>query len=131
MSEVTGQHQGGSDPEPLEEDATMSSSILERVDTCPPWCTAVHGTYTDDLDALHSADEVPLASSLTAQLCCSVDPLTGEVDGPFIVVGREEWSPQRTAEVGLALLRLAALADSGARADVSAPCGCAAAHEHR
>lgn len=85
----------------------MTTAVAEWADTCPSWCVTEHGVLQGEDDRLHSGAGLRLAHGVTAHLCTSVDPGTGEVDGPYVVVGAEEWSLARTRSVGHALIALA------------------------
>lgn len=85
----------------------MTTTAVGCTDTCPPWCVAEHGVFSGEDDHLHSGAGLPLAHGVTAQLCTTVDPDTGIVDGPYVVVGAEEWTLERARSVGQALIALA------------------------
>lgn len=85
---------------------------ITRYDTCPPWCVTEHGTLAGEEDNLHTGADLHLVEGLTARLTSFVNPDTGVTDGPSIIVGSTEWTPQRTRRMAKALL---ALADAAAR----------------
>jgi hypothetical protein len=87
---------------------------LQESGACPSWCVTAHGAYVDEEDGLHMGEPLGLAPDLSAYLCLSVDPDTGAVDGPRILVGTEEWSAERARTIGAALL---ALADAAGQVD--------------
>ncbi len=83
------------------------AQTLNPLTTCPAWCTATHGIYADEVDCLHTGDELYLAAGVSARLCCSVDSRTGAGDGPHIIVGGEECSPELATLIGTSLIALA------------------------
>lgn len=74
---------------------------------CPSWCTARHGEFEGEESQLHVGDRVLLGAGLFAMLCASVDPVTGQLDGPRILAGSEEWSAAHARGLGEALMALA------------------------
>ncbi|MEX5271423.1 DUF6907 domain-containing protein [Kocuria sabuli] len=78
--------------------------------TCPEWCVAPHGRYRAEEDWVHLGEPLGLTREGTrAQLCLSVDPATGAVDGPYVLVGATEYAPVAAAALGRALTALAEL----------------------
>jgi hypothetical protein len=55
---------------------------------------------------------------VTAHLCATVDPYTGDTDGPYILVDSEEFTLERARSIGQALI---ALANTGAPTDQRRP----------
>ncbi len=92
----------------------MTMTSTPRQDTCPTWCVTEHGTFLGEEDCLHTGADLHLVDDLTARLCCSVDPGTGAVDGPYIIVGSDEWTVERTRGMANALFALADAAASQA-----------------
>lgn len=79
--------------------------------TCPAWCTTEHGVFADDADWLHTGAPLYLTKEVTARLCISVDPETGDTDGPYVIVDADEWTLGHTRSVGDALIALVTTAD--------------------
>lgn len=81
---------------------------------CPGWCVARHGAHLGEEDWLHVGEPLVVAEGgVTAQLCLSVDPDSGEQDGPYVLIGTSEYTPAEAADLGRALTELAASADEG------------------
>jgi hypothetical protein len=80
----------------------------ERSSGCPHWCTTVHGVLQGEEDAVHHGDPVLLDDDTTARMCMSIDPSTGERDGPYILIGSREYSLDQAAELGAQLTALTA-----------------------
>lgn len=82
--------------------------------TCPGWCVARHGTHVGEEDWVHVGEPLTVsAGGVTAQLCLSVDPESGVQDGPYVLIGASEYTPAEAAELGRALMELAAAAGDG------------------
>ena len=86
---------------------TMSPTRSSPRNTCPAWCIAEHGVYAGEDDCLHTGEKLRLVDEVVARLCLSCDPETGALDGPYVVVGSEEWTLDQARRVGLALVSLA------------------------
>ena len=76
--------------------------------TCPEWCTTRHGVLPGEEDWVHQGEELLLADGLTARLCMSVEPSTGMRDGPYLLIGSQEFSLGAAAELGARLVSLSA-----------------------
>jgi len=89
------------------------SASISR-DLCPSWCVTGHRAELDEEDWLHCSEPVPFVDGAPARLAMSIDPATGDVDGPHVLIGASEYSV--TEAIGLAegLLRLASLAEVAA-----------------
>jgi hypothetical protein len=75
--------------------------------TCPRWCVTEHGQLDGEEDHLHTSAGLRLADGVTAHLCATVDPNTGQTDGPYILVESQEWTLDHAKSVGHALIALA------------------------
>lgn len=73
--------------------------------TCPPWCTSPHNTLGEE-NWLHVGEPLLLTDGVRAQLCTSIDPLTGTQDGPYVIIGDTNYTP---AQAQLIAARLVAL----------------------
>ncbi len=82
--------------------------------SCPTWCTAEHGTFAGEEDYVHTGANVRLTRDLIARLCASVDPDSGELDGPYVMVGMQELTVDKAERVGRVLMALAERAQGGA-----------------
>jgi hypothetical protein len=77
---------------------------------CPPWCVTAHDPARGEDDWVHVSEPLMLTDGVTARLCMSVDPATGEEDGPYVLVGEEQLTPAQAERLGIELSALAALA---------------------
>ena len=57
---------------------------------CPSWCVVRHGVLVGEEDWVHVSAPTALGSQLLARLCATIDPRTGEVDGPYVLLGEQE-----------------------------------------
>ena len=89
---------------------TTTSSHQTSGESCARWCINEHGFYAGEDDCLHARAKVVLADNITAQLCASIDPDTGETDGPYVLVDGYDYelSLDVTRTIGFAFLALAA-----------------------
>lgn len=76
---------------------------------CPHWCVAEHGVIAGEEDWVHVSKLVVVADEVMAVLCMSVNPSTGEEDGPYVIVGSREYSLAEAAQLGGSLIELAEL----------------------
>jgi hypothetical protein len=99
----------------------MSASIDEKGSndgaasarsTCPGWCVSRHGLHLGEEDWVHAGAPLPVEDAVAAHACMSVDPDTGEVDGPYVIIGRSQYSPAEAEALGAALIALARAARS-------------------
>ena len=74
---------------------------------CPPWCVSGHGLHLGEEDWLHLGEPLAVAGGVVARLCMSVDPGTGSVDGPYVLVGTTEHTLLQAESLGNALIELA------------------------
>ena len=89
----------------------MTMSFVSRHDTCPTWCVTEHGQLDGEEDHLHTGAGLRLAQGVTAHLCATVDPDTGDTDGPYILVDSEEWTLEQARSIGHALIAITQQAD--------------------
>ena len=68
--------------------------------TCPPWCVVAHEPGRGEEDWLHESEPVPVADGVSARTCVSVDPSTGERDGPYVIVGDDQLTPHEARRLG-------------------------------
>ena len=81
------------------------------LDACPSWCTVEHGVLSGEDDHLHTGDQLKIADDVVTFLCYSVDPTTGQADGPRVMINSTECSPEEIRSLALVLLTLATTAD--------------------
>jgi len=79
--------------------------------TCPDWCARVHGEYPGEDDSLHVSGHLMVRRTLL-RLCMTVDPGTGAQDGPYVLVGSEEYTLH---EADVLIAALTQLVDQAAR----------------
>ena len=75
--------------------------------TCPPWCELGHGAHTGEDDTVHIGGQLCVRNTLV-RLCCTVDPETGQQDGPYVLMGSQEFDLPEVDDLVEALSRLAA-----------------------
>lgn len=74
---------------------------------CPSWCATGHGVHVGEEDWLHLSEPLPVAEGVSARLCLSIDPLTSVQDGPYIVIGGQEYTLPQAQALGASLLAMA------------------------
>lgn len=80
-----------------------------RLATCPDWCVMRHSDPPGEDDLVHIGGSL-LVRRTVLRLCAFVDPLTRAVDGPYVLMGSEEY----TLHEGEALIdALTQLVDEG------------------
>lgn len=77
---------------------------------CPCWCVAEHGINVGEEDWLHEGEPLTVRTGVLARLCMSVDPRTGAVDGPYVLVGSIEYTLPEAATLGGSLIGMASWA---------------------
>lgn len=74
----------------------MTSLYDASPGTCPTWCARRHGENTGEEDLVHISDSVFVRNTMI-RLCTSIDPATGMQDGPYVLVGSEEYTLAETS----------------------------------
>ena len=74
---------------------------------CPSWCATGHGVHIGEEDWLHLSEPLPIAEGVSARLCLSIDPLTSLQDGPYIMIGSQEYTLPQAQALGASLLAMA------------------------
>ncbi|GGK68514.1 hypothetical protein [Ornithinimicrobium pekingense] len=69
-----------------------------------------HDPARGEDDWLHQSEPLTLADGVQARLVMSIDPTTGEEDGPYVLVGDEQLTPAEAERLGIELTALAARA---------------------
>lgn len=69
----------------------MKSTRTGRPPTCPPWCVLGHGVQLGEEDQVHVSDQLCVRNTLI-RLCTSIDPVTGLQDGPYVMMGSQEYT---------------------------------------
>lgn len=90
----------------------MSQLITGSPPTCPPWCTLGHGVHLGEEDLVHISRQLCVRNTLV-RVCTTVDPDTGEQDGPYVLVGAQEFSLEEVDALVEALTSLADQARGG------------------
>lgn len=75
--------------------------------SCPGWCATRHGRHLGEEDWVHLGEPLTVAPGVAARLSMSVDPGTGAVDGPYVLVGATEHTLPEAEALGAALVELA------------------------
>jgi len=79
-----------------------------RRPSCPAWCVTGHHLHAGEEDWVHTSEPLPVDRGVAARLCMSIDPDTGAIDGPHLLIGSTEYSLPAATTLGAALLELAA-----------------------
>ena len=58
---------------------------------CPAWCIERHGIRQGEDDHIHVSG-VLLVRGTSLRLCTTIDPVTMAADGPYVLVGTEEYT---------------------------------------
>ena len=74
---------------------------------CPGWCVTQHDVLAGEDDWLHTGEPLILSDCVSARLCMSIHPATGEEDGPYVLLGTSELTLDEAARLGASLLGLA------------------------
>jgi hypothetical protein len=86
------------------------------VPLCPAWCVTAHDPALGEDDWVHVSEPVVLAAGVLARLCMTVDPGTGAEDGPYVLVGDEQYTPAEATALGADLIALARVSPGPAAA---------------
>lgn len=63
---------------------------------CPVWCALRHGDYTGEEDLVHISEATFLGNT-SVRLCMTMDHETGKQDGPYVLLGGDEYSLHEAA----------------------------------
>jgi hypothetical protein len=74
----------------------MGSSGEPPARHSPAWCVLRHGDYSGEEDQVHISDSTFVRHTIV-RLCMTVDPVTGAQDGPYVLVGSDEYSLEEAA----------------------------------
>ena len=100
----------------------MPQQYDARPPTCPPWCELGHGTHTGEDDHVHIGGQLCVRNTLM-RLCSTIDPATGEQDGPYLLMGTQEFTIDEVGELITALTALAAQAAQARAQRIPSPRG--------
>jgi hypothetical protein len=87
-----------------------------RAMTCPAWCARRHGERPGEDDQVHVSGQLMVRRTVL-RLCTTIDPETGAQDGPYVLVGADEYTLH---EADVLIAALTQLVDEG-RGEVTAP----------
>jgi hypothetical protein len=59
--------------------------------TCPSWCALDHGRHPGEDDTVHVSGALMVRRTVL-RLCMTYDSSTGDREGPYVLVGAEEFS---------------------------------------
>ncbi|QNN53139.1 DUF6907 domain-containing protein [Nocardioides mesophilus] len=83
----------------------MRPSSRRRTPSCPTWCVLRHGQAGED-DTVHVSGAL-LVRRTVLRLCTTIDPGTRAQDGPYVLVGDEEYTLHEAEVLIAALTQLA------------------------
>lgn len=69
----------------------MEATRSGRPPTCPAWCVLGHGVQLGEEDQVHVSAQLCVRNTLI-RLCTSIDPDTGLQDGPYVMMGADEYT---------------------------------------
>jgi hypothetical protein len=78
-----------------------------RSTSCPPWCVTAHDPSRGEDDWLHQGEPVTLADGVRATVSMSIDPTTGDHDGPYVLIGDTQHTPEDAERIAAELSLLA------------------------
>jgi hypothetical protein len=84
--------------------------------SCPAWCARRHGEHVGEDDGVHVSGALQVRRTIL-RLVATVDQESGVQEGPFILVGPDEYTLH---EADVLIAALTQLVDEG-RGDVTAP----------
>ena len=71
--------------------STTTKALAARPLGCPTWCVQRHGIREGEDDTIHVSGEL-LVRGQSLRLCTTIDPVTQQVDGPYVLLGGEEYT---------------------------------------
>ena len=80
----------------------MRDEQTRRPAGCPRWCVLGHGVNLGEDDHVHVSAQLCVRNTLI-RLCSSLDPETGQVDGPYVLMGHSEYTLGEVDELVQAL----------------------------
>lgn len=81
------------------------STPRERPSFCPSWCVRHHGELLGEDDTVHVSRSIWIRDVLV-RLCATIGPDGGRPDGPYLMVGAEEFTLTEAAQLGDVVSRL-------------------------
>jgi hypothetical protein len=95
---------------------SMISNAEVKSVSCPKWCARRHGEQVGEEDGVHVSGTLQVRRTIL-RLAATVDPETGAKEGPFILVGPDEYTLH---EADVLIAALTQLVDEG-RGEVTPP----------
>lgn len=77
---------------------------MDVLPTCPPWCREAHGALAGEDDLVH-VGATTVVGGVAVRLCVTIDG-DGTSDGPYLLVGEQEYDVQTAADLAAILTRL-------------------------
>jgi hypothetical protein len=74
----------------------MRSSSESPARRCPSWCALRHDRYQGEENLVHVSEGRFVRNTLV-RICMTMDPQTGRTDGPFVLLGTDEYSLDEVA----------------------------------
>lgn len=71
--------------------SAATESYAGRPPSCPEWCVQRHGIRQGEDDQVHVSG-VLLVRGTSVRLCATIDPTTQAADGPYVLIGSEEYT---------------------------------------
>lgn len=88
-------------------DRAQSFVEVVRRSDCPCWCVTNHDSARGEDDWVHEGAPIHVEDGVVARLCVSVDPGSGHVDGPYVIVGSRELTVEQAEALGVSFIGLA------------------------
>ena len=70
---------------------TTSKAKSARPVDCPTWCVQRHGTQQGEDDSIHVSVEL-LVRGVSLKLCATIDPTAQLSEGPYVLLGADEYT---------------------------------------
>jgi uncharacterized membrane protein len=99
-------------------DRAQSFTEVRRSD-CPCWCVTHHDPSRGEDDWVHEGEALQVEDGVVARLCVSVEPGSGQVDGPYVVVGSRELTIEQAEALGVSFIGLAATGTASIRREAN------------
>ncbi len=74
----------------------MTASHHENLPPCPSWCAMRHGQHAGEEDQIHVSSSIFVHNSMV-RMCMTTDPVTGMQDGPYVLIGSDEYTLAETS----------------------------------
>lgn len=84
----------------------VSDQLYSR---CPSWCSTDHDACTGQDNWVHVSAPLYVTPDVFARICLSIDPESGALDGPHVLIGDSEYTPEAAREIAADLIKLSRL----------------------